>query len=303
MPAAPASSPQRLLERGHLHDTPTVSGKTLHEEAAARRRNPRPARHPPLVDTRSSQPAASSSSKAISRPKAASSKSPATSASTTPAPPASSTPKTLCFAAVEAGKINPGDVLVIRYEGPRGGPGMREMLAVTAAIKGIPELSRHRRSPNRRPLLRRHPRPHGRPRRPRSPPRRPHRRRPRRRHHHLRHPQPHPHPQRPRRRNRRTASPPSTPPPHATNAASSPNTPTPSPPPAKEPSPHDPPPSMSSPHESNQPYPGPPLRHLDGSAREVERPPHLASVSRLRRCLFYAVILNEVKDPCISLLL
>ena len=46
-----------------------------------------------------------------------------------------------CFAAVEAGKINPNDVLVIRYEGPRGGPGMREMLAVTAAIKGIPELS------------------------------------------------------------------------------------------------------------------------------------------------------------------
>jgi dihydroxy-acid dehydratase len=46
-----------------------------------------------------------------------------------------------CHAAVEAGKINPGDVLVIRYEGPRGGPGMREMLAVTAAIKGIPELS------------------------------------------------------------------------------------------------------------------------------------------------------------------
>ena len=46
-----------------------------------------------------------------------------------------------CHAAVEAGKINPNDVLVIRNEGPRGGPGMREMLAVTAAIKGIPELS------------------------------------------------------------------------------------------------------------------------------------------------------------------
>ncbi len=46
------------------------------------------------------------------------------------------------FHAVEAGKINPDDVLVIRYEGPRGGPGMREMLAVTAAIKGIPELSK-----------------------------------------------------------------------------------------------------------------------------------------------------------------
>ena len=32
--------------------------------------------------------------------------------------------------------LRPGDVVVIRYEGPRGGPGMREMLAVTGAIKG-----------------------------------------------------------------------------------------------------------------------------------------------------------------------
>jgi len=35
-----------------------------------------------------------------------------------------------------AGNIKPGDVLVIRYEGPKGGPGMREMLAVTGALKG-----------------------------------------------------------------------------------------------------------------------------------------------------------------------
>jgi dihydroxy-acid dehydratase len=41
-----------------------------------------------------------------------------------------------CFAAVEAGDYQPGDVLVIRYEGPRGGPGMREMLSTTAAIYG-----------------------------------------------------------------------------------------------------------------------------------------------------------------------
>jgi dihydroxy-acid dehydratase len=41
-----------------------------------------------------------------------------------------------CFAAVTARKVDKGDVLVIRNEGPRGGPGMREMLAVTAAIKG-----------------------------------------------------------------------------------------------------------------------------------------------------------------------
>jgi len=40
------------------------------------------------------------------------------------------------FAAVQAGGIRPGDVVVIRYEGPRGGPGMREMLGVTAALVG-----------------------------------------------------------------------------------------------------------------------------------------------------------------------
>ena len=40
------------------------------------------------------------------------------------------------MAAVTGGRIEPGDAVVIRYEGPAGGPGMREMLAVTAAIKG-----------------------------------------------------------------------------------------------------------------------------------------------------------------------
>ena len=38
--------------------------------------------------------------------------------------------------ALTEGKITHGDVVVIRYEGPKGGPGMREMLAITAAIKG-----------------------------------------------------------------------------------------------------------------------------------------------------------------------
>jgi dihydroxy-acid dehydratase len=41
-----------------------------------------------------------------------------------------------CFAAVKARQIQPGDVVVIRYEGPAGGPGMREMLHVTAALVG-----------------------------------------------------------------------------------------------------------------------------------------------------------------------
>ena len=38
--------------------------------------------------------------------------------------------------AVQAGRIVEGDVVVIRYEGPKGGPGMREMLGVTAALVG-----------------------------------------------------------------------------------------------------------------------------------------------------------------------
>ena len=41
-----------------------------------------------------------------------------------------------CLAAILAGRIQPGDVVVIRYEGPKGGPGMREMLSPTSAIIG-----------------------------------------------------------------------------------------------------------------------------------------------------------------------
>lgn len=41
------------------------------------------------------------------------------------------------IAAIKGGKINPGDVIIIRYEGPKGGPGMREMLNPTSAIMGM----------------------------------------------------------------------------------------------------------------------------------------------------------------------
>ncbi len=41
-----------------------------------------------------------------------------------------------CLAAILAGRVKPGDVVVIRYEGPKGGPGMREMLSPTSAIIG-----------------------------------------------------------------------------------------------------------------------------------------------------------------------
>jgi len=40
-------------------------------------------------------------------------------------------------AAILGGKIKPGDIVVIRYEGPKGGPGMREMLTPTSAIAGM----------------------------------------------------------------------------------------------------------------------------------------------------------------------
>ena len=47
--------------------------------------------------------------------------------------------------AILGGRIEPGDVVVIRYEGPKGGPGMREMLAITGAMKGAGRGRRRRR--------------------------------------------------------------------------------------------------------------------------------------------------------------
>jgi len=44
--------------------------------------------------------------------------------------------------ALRAGRIQTGDVVVVRYEGPRGGPGMREMLSLTSMLKGMPLGSR-----------------------------------------------------------------------------------------------------------------------------------------------------------------
>ena len=71
------------------------------------------------------------------------------------------------FAAVKAGKIKPNDVIVIRWEGPKGGPGMREMLHVTGAHPGRGPR-RYRGADDRRALLRRHARLHDRPHRARG---------------------------------------------------------------------------------------------------------------------------------------
>ena len=51
--------------------------------------------------------------------------------------PGPSTPRRRPCAAILAGEIKPGDVVVIRYEGPKGGPGMREMLTPTSTIMGM----------------------------------------------------------------------------------------------------------------------------------------------------------------------
>ena len=76
------------------------------------------------------------------------------------------------FDAVQSQSIKPNDVVVIRYEGPSGGPGMREMLSVTSAIVGA-GARRYGRAHHRRTLLGREPRLHRRPHRARSGARRP----------------------------------------------------------------------------------------------------------------------------------
>ena len=68
---------------------------------------------------------------------------------------ASSTARTRRWRRSSPGKIKAGDIVVIRYEGPKGGPGMREMLAITGAMKGAGRGER-RRARDRRAVLGRH---------------------------------------------------------------------------------------------------------------------------------------------------
>ena len=62
--------------------------------------------------------------------------------------------ETEAYEGIVGGRVKAGDVVVIRYEGPRGGPGMQEMLAPTTAIKGR-RARRPRGTDYRRPILRR----------------------------------------------------------------------------------------------------------------------------------------------------
>ncbi len=133
---------KRLLDKGLLHgETPTVTGQTLRTEAASAQETPGQ-----QVIRDWSNPLKSSGGLVILKGNLAPEGCVVQVAGhermhhTGTARVFDS--EDACFQAVEAGRIQPNDVLVIRYEGPRGGPGMREMLAVTAAIKGIPALSK-----------------------------------------------------------------------------------------------------------------------------------------------------------------
>jgi dihydroxy-acid dehydratase len=131
---------KRLKERGHLQDGPTVSGKSIFEEADAAVETPA---QPVIREW--ANPLKATGGLVIMHgnlsPEGSVIKVAGHERIHHQGPARVFDSEDDCFAAVEAGKINPNDVLVIRYEGPRGGPGMREMLAVTGAIKGIPELS------------------------------------------------------------------------------------------------------------------------------------------------------------------
>ena len=132
---------KRLIDAGLLHaDTLTVSGKTVGEEAAEAVETP----GQPVI-REMSNPLKATGGLVILRgnlaPEGCVIKVAGHERVYHQGPARVFDSEDLCFAAIQAGKIQADDVLVIRYEGPRGGPGMREMLAVTAAIKGIPELS------------------------------------------------------------------------------------------------------------------------------------------------------------------
>lgn len=127
---------KRLIEGGHIDGSaPTVSGRTLAEEAAEVVETPGQPVVRPLND-----PLKPSGGLAILKgslaPDGCVVKVAGHKRQYHAGPARVFDREEDCFQAVQAGQINHGDVVVIRYEGPKGGPGMREMLGVTAALMG-----------------------------------------------------------------------------------------------------------------------------------------------------------------------
>ena len=127
---------QRMLQAGLLHgDTMTVTGKTLAENVADM----------PTVDDqpviyRPETPRSPTGGLAILRgnlaPDGAVIKVAGHQEKVYEGPARVFEQEEPAFQAIQRGEINPGDIVIIRYEGPKGGPGMREMLAVTGALIG-----------------------------------------------------------------------------------------------------------------------------------------------------------------------
>jgi len=126
-----------LLDAGYLHgDTLTVTGKTMAENLADI--------NPPFPDGVVVHPANSPLSKDVGitilggslAPEGAVCKTAGIGIDSFEGPARVFDREQAAMDAVEDGTIKAGDVVVIRYEGPKGGPGMREMLMVTGAIKG-----------------------------------------------------------------------------------------------------------------------------------------------------------------------
>jgi dihydroxy-acid dehydratase len=127
---------RRLLEGGHLHrDAITISGRTIGEHAKEATETPNQAVVRPL-DNPIKPTGGLVILKGNLAPDGAVVKVAGYDTRTFSGPARVFDGEEATFEAVSTGRIKAGDVVVIRYEGPSGGPGMREMLAVTAAIMG-----------------------------------------------------------------------------------------------------------------------------------------------------------------------
>ncbi len=126
---------QRLMEGGLLEDAPTVTGHSLFEELATATETAGQDVVRPVDD-----PVKESGGLLIlygdAAPDGAVFKTAGLDVDQFAGPARVFDGEEAAFAAVTQGDIKAGDVVVIRYEGPKGGPGMREMLAVTAAVAG-----------------------------------------------------------------------------------------------------------------------------------------------------------------------
>jgi dihydroxy-acid dehydratase len=126
---------QRLAKAGKITNTPTVTGRSLFAEAAEAEETPGQ-----QVVTDFETPVMARGSYAVIygdvAPEGAVIKLTGHKVDRFEGPACVFNSEEDAFHAVQDGSVGEGDVIIIRYEGPRGGPGMREMLQVTAALKG-----------------------------------------------------------------------------------------------------------------------------------------------------------------------